>query len=161
RFDASIDPPCASTRPRAIASPSPEPVESGERTNRSKTRGRTSGAMPGPVSESATPTHCPPDRRPPAGAAADTPTVMDPRVGGIDAVDQPLEIALDHGEWRAQLVCDVGEKRAAGLFIGLETGAHLVERAGERSHLTRATFRHTDRVIAGFDCACRLDQIAD
>src|SRR5205085_10018229 len=46
-----IEPPCASTRLLAMASPRPAPLESGVFTKRSNTCGSTSGGIPGPVSE--------------------------------------------------------------------------------------------------------------
>jgi hypothetical protein len=51
-LSTQMRPPCASTMPRAIASPSPVPFRSVRRAcqNRSKTRGRCSGGMPGPAS---------------------------------------------------------------------------------------------------------------
>ena len=49
-LSAAIDPPWASTSPRAIASPSPDPRESADFANRSKTWGRRSGSIPAPVS---------------------------------------------------------------------------------------------------------------
>ena len=67
------------------------------------------------------------------------------RVGRMDSVDQRLDVALDHGQRRAQLMADVGQQRAALLLVGLESGRHRVESASQlldrpqvRSGLTEA-----------------------
>ena len=49
------------------------------------------------------------------------------RVGRIDAVDDRLEVALDDGQRRPQLVADVGEQRPALALVGLEPLGHRVE----------------------------------
>ena len=57
RSSAQIRPPCASTRPRAIASPSPAPRDEREwspRQKRSNMRARASASRPSPVSSTAT-----------------------------------------------------------------------------------------------------------
>ena len=53
------------------------------------------------------------------------------RIGRVDAVEDRLEVAGDHGEWRSQLVADVGEERAPLLLVGFESSGHRVEAAGE------------------------------
>src|SRR5207248_11321948 len=49
-LSAAMDPPCASARLFAMASPRPAPPESAALTNRSNTNGSTSAGIPGPVS---------------------------------------------------------------------------------------------------------------
>ena len=51
--------------------------------------------------------------------------------GRVDAVDDGLEVAGDHGERRAQLVAHVGQQRPPLLLVGLETRGHRVEPVGE------------------------------
>jgi hypothetical protein len=44
------------------------------------------------------------------------------RIGRVDPVDDRLEVALDDGQRRAQLVADLGEEVAALALVGLEPG---------------------------------------
>ena len=65
-------PPWASASDRAMASPSPDPPDPAVLTNRSKTWGRTSGSIPGPVSSTRSSSH---------GSATAPVTVTDPPAG--------------------------------------------------------------------------------
>ena len=53
------------------------------------------------------------------------------RIRRVDAVDDRLEVAGDHRQRRPQLVADVGQQRPPLLLVGLESGGHRVEAAGE------------------------------
>ncbi len=62
-------------------------------------------------------------------------------IGRVDAVEQGLEVALDHGERRAQLVGDVGQGGSALLFDLFQAGTHGVEERGQVAHLAWAASR--------------------
>ena len=84
-------------------------------------------------------------------------------VGRVDAVDERLDVALDHRQRGAQLVADVGQQRAALALVGLEPGGHRVEAAGQLEQLGRPAIRllDPDRVVAGLDPARRVGQLGD
>ena len=52
-------------------------------------------------------------------------------VAGMDAVELGLDLALQDGQWVAQLVGDVGEEAPPLLFAGGKPRCHLVEGGGE------------------------------
>ncbi len=74
-------------------------------------------------------------------------------VGRDDAVAQRLEVALQVGQRRPQLVGGVGDEVAAHLLLPLERGGHLVERVGEAGQLLGALARDARRVVAVGDRA--------
>jgi len=84
-------------------------------------------------------------------------------VGRVDAVDHRLELALPGPPGRAQLVAHVGEQSAALPLILFESGGHGVEGLNQRPKFTRtvSVAGHPSRVVAGFEAAGRLDQIAE
>ena len=59
-------------------------------------------------------------------------------VARVDAVDQAFELALDDGQWGAQLVRDVGHQVASCLVLRVEFGGHRVEGARHVAHPARA-----------------------
>ena len=69
-------------------------------------------------------------------------------VGDDHAVAQCLEIALQVGQRRPQLVRGVGDEVAAHRLLALEAGRHLVERIGEAGELLGALARDPRRVVA-------------
>ena len=64
------------------------------------------------------------------------------RVGGLDAVGDVLELGLQRGDRRAQLVRDVGDEVAALAVDLLELGGHRVERARELADLVAPVLAH-------------------
>ena len=85
------------------------------------------------------------------------------RVGRIDTVDDRLEVALDDGQRRPELVADVGQQRPALGLVGLEPRDHRVETVGQLAHHAQAAGRawadiDPDRVVAGLDPARGVDQ---
>ena len=82
-------------------------------------------------------------------------------VGRIDAVEHTFERPLHDGEWRAQLVADIGQEGASRLLVRGQARAHRVERSSQRADLRRAAFRHLGADLAGLDSARRLDEIPD
>ena len=49
------------------------------------------------------------------------------RVGRIDAIDDRLEVPLDDGQRRPELVADLGQQGPSLALVGLEPGGHRVE----------------------------------
>ena len=79
---------------------------------------------------------------------------------GMDAVEDRLDVALDDGERRPQLVGDVGEEAPALGLVRLEPGGHRVEAAGQLRDRagTRAAALDARRVVAGLDPRGLLDE---
>jgi hypothetical protein len=77
-------------------------------------------------------------------------------VARVDALDQALEVALDDGERRAQLVRDVGQETPPLLVVRLEALGHLIERAGEATDLRRPALGDAHRVVARSDPSRRV-----
>ncbi len=57
---------------------------------------------------------------------------------GVDAVEQGLEIALDHAERGAQFVGDVGHHALAQALLAVQVGGHAVEAGGQLADLVPA-----------------------
>ena len=87
------------------------------------------------------------DRRTSRSASSHKRVVGGP-VGDDDAVAQRLEVALQVGQRRAQLVRRVGDEVAPHRLLALEAGGHLVERVGQAGQLLRAFARDAGRVVA-------------
>ena len=68
-------------------------------------------------------------------------------VGGDHAVAQRLEVALQVGQRRAQLVGGVGDEVAPHLLLALQAGGHLVERVGQAGQLLGAVARDPRGVV--------------
>ena len=85
------------------------------------------------------------------------------RIGRVDPVHDRLEVALDDGQRRPQLVADLGEEVAALALVGLEAGGHRVEAGHELAGRAAALARgpDADRVVAGFDPAGGVDQLVE
>ena len=81
-------------------------------------------------------------------------------VRGVNAIDERFEVALHHGQRRAELVAHVREKPAALLLARLETRGHRVERAREPARLARPSLRHPCGEIPVSDSPDSLDQVA-
>ena len=83
-------------------------------------------------------------------------------VGRIDAVEDRLEVALDHGERRPELVADLGQQRPALALVGLESSGHRVEPAGELADRPDALASpDAHGVVTGLDPARRLDELVE
>ena len=82
-------------------------------------------------------------------------------VDGMDAVDQRLEVRLDHGERCPELVRDVGEQLPAPGLVRAEPLRHRVERAPEPLHLSRASLLDTGLVVPGGDAVGGLHHVDD
>ncbi len=83
------------------------------------------------------------------------------RVRGIDAVEDPLEVALDHRQRRAQLMADVSEEMLARRLVGLEARAHGIECARQRAQLLGTAFGDPPREVPALDALGRADQVAE
>ena len=83
-------------------------------------------------------------------------------VGRVDAVDDRLEVALDDGQRRPQLVADLGQQGAALALVGLQARRHRVE-AGTSWRTARRPRARPDAhgVVAGLDRAGRLDELVE
>src|SRR5438093_6545104 len=79
----------------------------------------------------------------------------------MDLIDDRLDVPLDHGEGRTQLVRDVREKTLSLGLAALELRAHLIERATERAQLAWPTHGHAHRVIARLDLPGGADQVPE
>ena len=62
-------------------------------------------------------------------------------VGRVHAIEERLEIALDHGERGPQLMAHVGQESTPGRVLRLEAGGHLVESATQATQLAAAPLR--------------------
>src|SRR5712691_7234006 len=82
-------------------------------------------------------------------------------VGGMDAVEDGLDIPLDDRERGPELVTHVGEEPAPLLFASLETCAHGVEGASERAHFARAAYGDARREVARLDPPGGPDEVAE
>ncbi len=84
-------------------------------------------------------------------------------VGGMDAVEHRLDLALDHRERRPELVADVRQQGPALSLVRLEARGHPVEGTHESPHRQRAPrpFPNAGAVVARFDAPGGLDEIAE
>src|SRR2546425_9884600 len=82
-------------------------------------------------------------------------------VGGMDAVDERLEVAPHDREGGPELVADIGEQAPPLLLTRTQAAGHRVERARERARFARATLVDARREIAIGHTADRIDDIAD
>ena len=84
-------------------------------------------------------------------------------VGGMDAVEDRLDVALDDGERRPELVGDVGEEAPPLGLVRLEPGGHRVEAAGQVADRLGHPIRRLDprRVVAGLDARRLLDEVVE
>ncbi len=83
------------------------------------------------------------------------------RVGRVHTVKQAFDVALDHRERCAEFVRHVRQQCAPLFFVGLQTGRHGVEGAGQGAEFARAALRRTHGKIAGFHAPGRFHQIAN
>ena len=81
-------------------------------------------------------------------------------IAGIDAIEHPLEPALQHGERIAELVRDVGHQMAPLHVLRFEPRRHAVERARQRAHPARTVLGGADREVALRHAVCRFDHLA-
>jgi hypothetical protein len=81
-------------------------------------------------------------------------------VGRIDPIEQRLEVALEHGDGRAQLVGHVCQQAAALIFAAPQAAEHGVEGACQGAQLARPALAHARGQVAGFDALGRVDQVA-
>ena len=77
------------------------------------------------------------------------------------SVAQGLEVALQVGQRRPQLVRGIGDEVAPHRLLSLEAGGHLVERVGEAGELLRAVARDPCRVVALGDPAGGAADLGD
>ena len=82
-------------------------------------------------------------------------------VDGMDAVDQRLEVRLDHGQRCPELVRDVGEQLPAPGLVRAEPLRHRVERSPEPLHLPRASLLDTGLVVPGGHAVGGLHHVDD
>ena len=82
-------------------------------------------------------------------------------VGDDHAVAERLEIALQVGQRRPELVRGVGDEVAPHRLLAFETGGHLVERVGEAGDLLRAFARDPGGVVAVGDPSCRRADLGE
>src|SRR5687768_8253909 len=83
------------------------------------------------------------------------------RVGGIDLVEQCLEIALHDRERSSQLMRDVRQQLLPLLLTALKTRGHRVERARKRTKLARSTWPHANGVVPCLNFLGRVDQVTE
>ena len=81
-------------------------------------------------------------------------------VARVDAVELQLDLPLQHGERRAQLVGDVGQEAVASGLGRVEPGGHVVEGVPERAHGPRPARVDAGGVLAGPDALGALEQVA-
>ncbi len=84
-------------------------------------------------------------------------------VGRVDAIEDRLDVALDDGERRPELVGHVGEQAASLGLIRLEPCGHRVEAAGEVPDRVRHRADRIDPggVVARLDARCLFDQVVE
>src|SRR5262245_55761912 len=82
-------------------------------------------------------------------------------VGWVDAVDDRLDVPLDDGERRTQLVRHIGEKAAWLGLAPLEPRAHRVKGVRQPTDLARPARAQSRRIVAPLDPLGRLDEVAD
>ena len=76
-------------------------------------------------------------------------------VARVDAVELGLDLGLQHGQRRAQLVGDVGQEPAAGVLRGVEPAGHVVECPAERADARVDPDGRTVRVVVAAADAAR------
>ena len=79
----------------------------------------------------------------------------------MDPVQQRLQVALDHAQWRPQLVRHVCQEPAPLDGVLLEPLCHLVEGASQATDLARSALGHARAVVPRLDLSRRFDQVPD
>src|SRR5262249_25827549 len=75
-----------------------------------------------------------------------------------DALAEPLQVAVEVGEWRSELVREVEDEVAAQSLLILEARSHLVEGVRYRRQLRRRGSPHAGVISPGGDSAGRARQ---
>ena len=81
-------------------------------------------------------------------------------IGRIQTVDHALDVALDDGQRRPQLVADIGNQAPTLLLRLSQSRAHGIERARQGADLPRASLGNLCSELAGLDPGRGLDQVA-
>src|SRR5207248_7251507 len=62
-----------------------------------------------------------------------------------------VDVSLDHGQRRAQLVRDLADEAGPGMTLSGQPGGHGVDARGQRVDLSRTTGGHARTVLTGAD----------
>src|SRR5438270_12124502 len=80
---------------------------------------------------------------------------------GDDAIAKRLEVTLEVGQRRAQLMSGVDDELAAHSFLLLQALRHLIERVRQRSHFVGARPLHARLVFAPGDTSRRPGDVVE
>src|SRR2546425_6941052 len=80
---------------------------------------------------------------------------------GDDSIAERLEVTLEVGQWRIELMSGVDDELAAHSFLLLQALRHLVERVGQRGELVRSRPLHPRLVLTAGDASRRSGDVVE